>query len=102
MIDTLTQADFAACLGDTFRVQLDSNDVLDVELIEATVKPVGGEPASGGAKREPFSLVFRGPKDRHLPQKIYQLDHDRLGQLHIFLVPIGPDESGMCFEAIFT
>jgi hypothetical protein len=46
--------------------------------------------------------VFRGPAEVVLPQKIYPLEHEALGKLEIFLVPIGPDEAGMCYEAVFS
>jgi hypothetical protein len=37
-----------------------------------------------------------------LPQAIYQLEHDRMGTMDIFLVPIGPDGQGMGYEAVFN
>jgi hypothetical protein len=45
--------------------------------------------ASGG--RAPFSLEFRGGPDPPLPQRIYRLEHDELGAIEIFLVPIASD-----------
>ena len=33
---------------------------------------------------------------------IYEVVHDELGSVQIFLVPIGPDAEGMVYEAIFT
>lgn len=72
-------------------------------MIEAT--PLGGAVDEGtepAARRAPFSLVFRGPGDRVLPQRIYRLAHDELGEFEFFLVPIGPDREGMRYEAIFA
>jgi hypothetical protein len=46
--------------------------------------------------------VFRGPKKPELPQKIYKLEHDKLGTFELFLVPIGLDKEGMRYQAIFT
>jgi hypothetical protein len=37
-----------------------------------------------------------------LPQRIYQLHHQRLGALDIFLVPIKRDANGTTYEAVFT
>jgi hypothetical protein len=37
-----------------------------------------------------------------VPQGIYKLENEKLGALEIFLVPIGPDEKGMRYEAIFN
>ena len=54
------------------------------------------------AARDPFSLAFRGPRTPVQPQRIYALEHARMGTLEIFLVPTGPDEDGMRYEAVFT
>jgi hypothetical protein len=36
-----------------------------------------------------------------LPQQIRRVEHPSLGSMEIFLVPIGPDASGMQYEAVF-
>jgi hypothetical protein len=46
--------------------------------------------------------VFRAPLAAVAVQRIYPLDHETLGSLELFLVPIGPDERGLLYEAIFT
>lgn len=38
----------------------------------------------------------------HVPQGIHRVEHEQLGSLEIFLVPLGPDQQGMRYEAIFT
>jgi hypothetical protein len=35
-------------------------------------------------------------------QQIYQVEHPTLGSFELFLVPVGPDEQGMCYEAVFN
>lgn len=68
-------------------------------LIEVT-SPSGAASPHG---RIPFSLVFRSSsREFYLPQGCRQLDHPSLGQADVFLVPIGPDASGMRFEAVFN
>lgn len=85
--------EFAACVGDRFR--LDGNGCeLVAELVEA--KPLGE------ARDRPFALLFRVEDGPTLPQKIYPLEHDRLSRLELFLVPVGPDEVGMRYEAVFS
>jgi hypothetical protein len=37
-----------------------------------------------------------------LPQRIYALEHPRLGRLEIFLVPIGREDGHLLLEAIFN
>jgi hypothetical protein len=95
-LETLTAADFAPLLHERFRIGHDVPAPFDVELIE--VAEVGG----GAALRRPFSLVFRGGPSPPLPQRIYRVEHEELGAIEIFLVPIARDERGMTYEAVFT
>ena len=52
--------------------------------------------------RVPFSLLFLGPRDPILPQRIYRFDDEQLGAFEMFIVPIGRDDRGVEYEAIFT
>jgi hypothetical protein len=97
MLSDLTDADFAARLHEKFLVDLGSSQ-LEIELIAAD--RIG--PAPEGGRREPFSVVFRGPQEPLLPQRIYQLRHEGMGVLEVFLVPIGPDADGQRYELVFT
>ena len=89
---SLTSADFTALRGDRFRIVSDDTTAFEAELVEVTEIP--REP--GG--RAPFSLVFQGGPDPPLPQRTYRVEHDELGALEIFLVPIATDR----YEAVFT
>ncbi len=110
MLDKLTSADFAPLLHETFRLSPGPwgqphdpavhGEALALELIE--VADLGAASASDSARRQPFSLIFRAPGPGFLPQRIYSLEHAALGQLDLFLVPIGPDQNGMRYQAIFT
>ncbi len=89
---TLTAADFAALLGDRFRIAPHDASPFEAELVEVTEIP--REP--GG--RAPFSIVFQGGPNPPLTQRVYRVEHDALGPLEIFLVPIAADR----YEAVFT
>lgn len=52
--------------------------------------------------RSPFALTFVGPADVALAQHIYGLQHPEMGQLGIFLVPVGIDATGRLYEAVFS
>lgn len=95
-LQSLTIDTFAKRIGDRFALQLRPDAALELELIEAN--PLGARP--GG--RAPFSILFRGPLAQVLPQSIYPLGHETLGRLELFIVPIGPRDGGMVYEAIFT
>lgn len=92
---TLTCDDFAAHIGSIFRIEGEDQSYLPVTLIEATP---GG---TTGGVREPFSLVFRSAIEQALPQQLYALDHDALGPLDIFLVPLRRVEGGVDYVATF-
>ena len=104
MLDQLTVTDFVAHVNTSFRVLLGSGDVLDLELIEAKTIGESRRPDSPGIRQHAFSLIFRGPRDRLLPQRIYPVEHPTLGALHIFLVPLGPegDSQGLHYQAVFN
>jgi hypothetical protein len=86
-LETLTLDDFAALTGERFRV-----GTSELELIE--VNEIAREP--GG--RAPFALVFRGGPTPALPQGIRRVEHESLGALDLFLVPVAADR----YEAVFT
>jgi hypothetical protein len=94
-IEGLSQESFAENLNTKFRLPVQSGEPLELELIE--VAP--GTPLEGV---ERFSLVFRGPLGFALRQSTYRLEHERLGALDIFLVPIARDAEGFSYEAVFN
>jgi len=102
VLEKLTIATFAERLGETFRIHPDGTHHLSVELIEVTDLTSRGGAEAAGRARAPFSIVFRGPRETVLPQRIYRMEHERIKALELFLVPIGPDAEGMRYEAIFT
>ncbi len=54
-------------------------------------------------RKEPFSLVFRGPIEPVLNQGMYSLYHEQIGTIeNIFLVPIDADGNGRYYEAVFN
>ena len=91
-LESLTAEHFAPLLHDRFRIALDGAAPLEVELVEVEEIPRG----PGG--RAPFSLVFRGGPSPPLPQAIYRVEHDGLGAIDVFLVPIAVDS----YQAVFT
>lgn len=98
-LQTVTHEDFAACLNQPFKIPDRDKSMLIVQLVEA--EPRGSfDPEM--QTRQPFSLLFRGPPEPLLPQGLYRMNHRQLGDLELFLVPIGPDRQGMRYEAVFT
>ena len=89
---------------ETFNNQLDQVFQIRGEFgtIEATLvecKKLSGPPLND---RAPFSIVMRGPMEPQLEQSSYTVENDAMGSMEIFLVPLGPDKTGMQYEAVFT
>jgi hypothetical protein len=101
MLGTFTVGTFAPRIGETFQLRLDASTVLETRLAEAQELGAGSHGARPGS-RTPFSLVFRGPARPVLPQQIYRMEHEEIGNFDLFLVPIGPDAEGMRYEAVFS
>jgi hypothetical protein len=53
-------------------------------------------------RQEQFALHFRGDRSKVFPQRIYPIKHDSIGEFDLFLVPIGRDETGTFYEAVFN
>jgi len=96
--DVPSLAAFSPCVGEAFRLEVESGDALELELIEAETLPAH----EGAPREEPFCLVFRGPAGCNLPQSMYTLTHGQLGTIPVFLVPIGKKEECLLLEAVFN
>lgn len=108
-LETVTAEDFAEVKGSRFRLMIEpprSERPVVFEFDLAAVTPGSGP---SGAFRQPFTVLFHGPIQPVLPQGIYRLEHDKLGVLELFIVPVGPDEpsgpgarpTAMRYEAVF-
>lgn len=95
MLETLRLPSFSEHLNTKFRIHPDESTVVETELIVA--EDLGSTP-----KQERFSLIFRGPNEPYLPQRIYRVEHEKMGTLNLFLVPIAKDEDGFQYEAVFN
>lgn len=85
---------FASRIGESFQVG-DGPVRVTVETCERLKAYPGG-----GA--DPFSVMFVGPMDPVLAQKIHTLASERGERLEIFLVPVSRDASGTRYEAVFN
>jgi len=97
MVPILTEKDFSPHLNSKFYVQLEDGFV-ELELAEVTTYVAGPTDQSG---MERFSIFFDGP-GVCLPQRLYQLKHEHMGELDIFLVPVSGDQRGYRYEAVFN
>jgi hypothetical protein len=91
--------DFADKVGEVFVVSEQGVPAIPLTLTEA--EPLPARMGLEGV-RPPFSLIFLGKDPRVLPQRLYRLEHDDMGELMIFLVPIGKDTQGVNYQAVFN
>lgn len=89
-----TFLDFDSERNTGFRLTTDEMDGFDVDLVE--VKSV----VSDGFQ-EHFTLLFCSEREVS-QQGIFHLEHDKLGAMDLFLVPIRRDEKGTYLEAVFN
>jgi hypothetical protein len=94
----LVYEDFADRLGEAFTISGEGVPAIPLTLTEAELLPN----RLGPDARPPFSLVFLAKDPRVLPQRLYCLEHNELGALTIFLVPIGKDAAGVSYQATFN
>jgi hypothetical protein len=95
MAASLTHEEFAGNLNTIFRVRRENMPDVELELTAVSEHLVTDH-------QERFSITFRGPADDFIDQGIQNLEHDGLQEVHIFLVPVGRDEKGTYYEAVFN
>ena len=95
MTASLTHEAFAKTLNTIFHILIDDTHGVDLELTQVSEHLLS-------ANQERFSLVFRGPNDQLLGQGMQRVEHDEFETFDLFLVPIGRDEAGPLYEAVFN
>jgi hypothetical protein len=98
MIDlaTLTPDRLEPLVGAPFEV-----DGMAVRLDLARIDRFPDHP--GAPRAAGFALLFVGPAQPILDQRIHRLTNEGLGTLEIFLVPLGPGPEGPArYEAVFN
>lgn len=91
----LHRDEFAAALNTRFRLYRVGDEPVELILIQVSELQVT-------ARLESFSILFRGPPHILLPQRTYQLDHAQMGKIELFIVPVGQNESGYEYQAVFN
>jgi hypothetical protein len=88
---------FRSHIGDQFEV-LVPKVPWQLQLVEAN--PI---PDQGGVQYDDgITLVFKAPIDCTIRQGSVALDHEQIGWTVLYMNPIGKDDDGQYFEAIFN
>jgi hypothetical protein len=100
MPDHLTIESFEPHVGSSFWALGDKGGKVELRLLRVA-RVMTSEAAR--LPRAPFSLFFLGPKSFYLQQATYNIAHDSFPEPHgIFIVPVGQEEGGYLYEAVFT
>lgn len=95
MEQTLTLATFQPHLQTRFRACPAPDTYVDLTLTEAN-------DLGSNERQERFELMLQGPLDAFLPQATYRLEHEQLGALDLFIVPVRKEAAGFLYQAVFN
>lgn len=95
MPETFTIEMFEGHLNTKFQMHYGDSQSAELQLVSVT--DVGSS-----ERQKQFSLHFQGPLEAPILQGIYRVEHEELGNLDLFLVPIARDDKGVRYEAIFN
>ena len=91
----LSKEMFGAQLHTRFQVEYALGQTVELELTDV-------REGKATARQEMFAPTFLGPGHLYLPQQMYVFEHPIMGQFDLFIVPIGQDERGFYYEAVFN
>ena len=91
----LEHEDFAKHLNSKFLIRLSDTETVEAELTEVSELMLS-------PRQERFSIVFRTSNDFFLGQGQRPFEHEAIGNCDLFLVPVGRDEQGTYYEAVFN
>jgi hypothetical protein len=89
-------------VGETFALDAGDAGRVGIELLDARLHDPDAPAQDASGARAPFTLTFRGPAEPVLPQSIYHLEHESVGAMDIFIVPVARDEAWTTYEAVFA
>jgi uncharacterized protein DUF6916 len=98
MLESASRNSFAEQLHTIFYLHVEGRESVPLELYEVS-EPLDPKRSPG---MEQFSLLFRGPRVPFYPQGVYTLEHKDLGTGELFIVPVGPDSHGMCYQVVLS
>ena len=94
---------FVERLGESFELATEAGETTVVTLSSCDAAPHTPPAEWGDSAPAPFSLLFHdSDASRFAPQQTFTVRHPELGEFELFLVPLGPDERGMGYEAVVS
>lgn len=96
MTDKITHENFSGHLNALFRIEVEETS-LELELVEVEV----GKPIDASL-RDPFTLIFQGPKDSILAEGSHNLSNDDAGSFELYIIPIVSLGDQQLYQSIFN
>jgi len=96
MLEKITHESFEALVGETLNLKAGETS------FQADVESVTLLRENPGQGRRSFSVLLQAHDASNHGQQMYQISHPDLGELDLFLVPVGPGEKGMNYELVFN
>jgi len=96
MTESISHENFSGHLNALFRIDV-AETSQELELVEVEV----GDSVDPSL-REPFTLIFQGPKDSILPEGIHNLSNDDAGSFELYIIPIVSHGDRQSYQVIFN
>ena len=98
MSEDLTFETFTGHEGESFVLHVE-DERLTLELVE--VEHGKYEPMAEGL-RDPFLLIFKGPKEPLATEGVFKVAHETLGELDLYLIPIVSPPGQQHYQSVFN
>lgn len=99
-LEELTLESFEPHVGTNFTIRFSDREPMELKI--TGVRLVMERVQSTKLKRQPFVVYLESADSLMLPQRMYPFSHDVLGDLPIFIVPVGREDGVSRYEAVFT
>ena len=96
MTENISHENFSGHLNALFRVEV-AETSLELELVEVEVGK-----SIDASQREPFTLIFQGPKDSILAEGIHTMSNDSAGSFDLYTIPIISLGDQQLYQVIFN
>jgi hypothetical protein len=95
MADALTHEEFSKHLNTKFQIRVSETEAIEAELIDVSELLIS-------PRQERFSILFHTANEPFLGQGMRRFEHQQMEPFDLFIVPIGRDEEGTSYEAVFN
>ena len=88
--------------GETFLVSREGTGPVKLELVEVEDLRDPKRSLPSHVRQDPFQLKLRGPIEPLLTQSLYTFSNSELGDVQLFLVPMGPEDGSNWYNVVIN